>query len=353
MTTLSLRRTAGLALLTILSTASAHAADTLQNLPAPVGFTLTGTGLPDGRFAIYNGDGVYFQNGAGVDGFTEVATGYEGDPSFIAVSPSGATLLLGAGGFGQPYTGNIYEVDVANPQDYTPAALVTNRNHYAAVFLTETLVLIDAGDFIDSELAILDLNAKSGGPVTVLRKPAAEKQAVVDPKPGYSANLAYDADSGRVYAMDAAARELRSFSASALIAAFTGSTLLDWENDGALIGAPGDYVGGGASGVTTQGYVVLGGSLGFTGPGMVQVVNPVNGAIVNALDPVGDDGYTSVMMNPFTGAAIVQQTGQDFLIEQPELITPPVQPQLPVAGLPGLLALGAALGVVARRKMKG
>lgn len=353
MTTLSLRQTAVLALLTIFSTASAHAADTLQNLPAPVGFTLTGTGLPDGRFAIYNGDGVYFQNGAGVDAFTEVATGYEGDPSFIAVSPSGATLLLGAGGFGQPYTGNIYEVDVANPQDYTPAALVTNRNHYAAVFLTESLVLIDAGDFIDSELAVLDLNAKSGTPKTVLQKPATEKQTVVDPKPGYSANLAYDAVSGRVYAMDAAARELRYFSATSLINAFNGSTLLDWENDGTLVGTAGDYVGGGASGVTTQGYIVLGGSLGFTGLGMVQVVNPLNGTIVNALDPVGDDGYTSVIVNSFTGATIVQQSGQDFLIEQSELITPPVLPQLPVAGMPGLMALGAALAWGARRRIKG
>lgn len=351
MTTLIFRRTLGLALTTLFASSSAFAAETLQNLPAPTGFTLSGTGLPDGRFVIYNGDGVYFQTAEGVDAFNLAASGYEGDPSFIAVSPSGAKLLLGAGGFGQAYTGNIYEVDVASPQNYTPAALVTNRNHYAAVFLTESLVLIDAGDFIDSELAILDLNAKSGAPVTVLQKPAAAKQAVVDPKPGYSANLAYDAGSGRVYAMDAASRELRYFSATALIAAFNGSTLLDWEDDGTLIGAPGDYAGGGASGVTTQGYVVLGGSLGFTGPGMVQVVNPLNGVVINALDPVGDQGYTSVMMNSFTGAAIVQQTGQDFLIEQPELITPPVTPQLPVAGLPGIVALAAVLGVVARRKM--
>ncbi len=345
-------RTTGLALSLSSLSLSAFAADTLTNLPAPVGFTISGTGLPDGRIAIYNGDGVYYQSSVGADAFNLVASGYEGDPSFITVSPSGDTLLLGAGGFGQPYTGNLYSVDADSPQNYTPASIETNTPHYAAVYLTANLVLIDSGDFVDSALSIIDLNAKSAAPVTVLRKPAGDKQVVLDPKPGYSASLAFDSTSGKVYAMDAAARELRSFSDTDLINAFTGSTLLDWSTDGTLIGAAGDYVGGGAAGITSQGWLVLGGSLGFTGPGMVQVVNPNTGAIINEVDPVGDDGYTQVIVNPFTGDAVVQQSGQNFLIEEAELITPPVQPQLPVAGLPGLLALGALMAVVARRKMK-
>ncbi|MFM1921234.1 MAG: hypothetical protein RLZZ303_2868 [Candidatus Hydrogenedentota bacterium] len=342
----------GLALAALLAGgASAHAAQTLNNLPSPVNFTLAGTGLPDGRFALYNGNDVYYQAAVDTDAFNTVAANYAGDPSFIAISPSGTKLLLGAGGFGiEPYLNDLYLVDAASPQDFAPTAIVANRPHYAAVFLTEDLVLIDSGDFIDSELAILDLNAKSGAPVTVLRKPSAGKQAVVDPKPGYSSNLAFDPTTGRVFAMDAASRELRYFQASDLINAFNGSTLLDWANDGTLVGAPGDYAGGGAAGVTSQGYVVLGGSLGFTGPGMVQVVNPVTGEVVKELDPANDDGYTQVIMNSFTGDAIVLQSGSAFLLDAQELISVQMPVGMPVAGAPALLALAVALTMLARRK---
>ncbi len=339
-----------LASLTLFSAAS-HAADLLNNLPSPINFTITGTGLPDSRFVIYNGNGVYYQTAAGVDAFTEVASDYAGDPSFIAVSPSGAKLLLGAGGFGgEPYLNDIYLVDAANPQDFGPSAIAANRSHYAAVFLEEDLVLIDTGDFIDSELAILDLNAKSIGAVTVLRKPAADKQVVVDPKPGYSASLAYDDNSGRVYAMDALSRELRYFAKADLVAAFNGSTLLDWEDDGVLVGAAGDYVGGGAAGITPQGYVILGGSLGFSGPGMVQVVDPNSGVILKEIDPSNDDGYTQVFVNPFTGDAIIQQSGTDYALTALELVSVATPVGVPVAGLPALLILGGAFIVLARRK---
>ena len=335
----------------LISTPAADAATSLDNLPAPTSFTIAGAGLDDGRFVIYNGDAIFYQNAVGADGFTQVASGYEGDPAFIIVSPSGNRLLLGAGGFGQPYTGKLYEMDADSPMNFTPVAIVANQAHFGAVFLTESLVLIDSGDFTDSQLDIIELDAKSLGARTVVHKPQ-PKDVVVDPKPGYSASLAYDVDSGRVYAMDANARELRWFSDTELVSAFTGSTLLDWEDDGTLVGAAGDYVGGGAAGVTTQGYVVLGGSLGFTGAGMVQVVNPVNGDIINTLDPAGDDGYTNVIMNNFTGAAIVQQSGQDFLVGEAELITLPVQPTLPLAGPAGMAALCALLALGGRRAVK-
>lgn len=339
-----------LASLTLFS-GTLHASDVLNNLPSPVNFTITGTGLPDGRFVIYNGDGIFYQTAAGVDAFTEVASDYAGDPSFIAVSPSGTKLLLGAGGFGgEPYLNDIYLVDATSPQDFGPSAIAANRSHYAAVFLEEDLVLIDTGDFIDSELAILDLNAKSIGAETVLRKPAADKQAVVDPKPGYSASLAYDENSGRVYAMDAASRELRYFAKADLVAAFNGSTLLDWEDDGVLVGAAGDYVGGGAAGITPQGYVILGGSLGFTGPGMVQVVDPNSGAVLKALDPTDDQGYTQVFVNPFTSDAIIQQSGNDYAVSALELVSVSTPVGMPVAGWPALLVLGGAMLLVARRK---
>jgi hypothetical protein len=335
-----------------LAAAAGHAAQVINHLPAPTSFTLGAAGLPDGRFAIYNGDTVFFQSAAGADSFTPVATGYEGDPAFIIASPSGARLLLGAGGFGQEYTNNLYEVDAVTPADYTPAAIVAQQPHFGAVFLTEALVLIDSGDFLDSQLDIIDLDAKAAGPRTVVKKPVA-KAAVVDPKPGYSASLAYDTVSGRVYAMDANTRELRYFSQAALVDAFVHGTQLDWVADGTLVGAPGDFAGGGAAGVTTQGYVVLGGTLGFSGPGLVQVVHPLTGHVLNTLDPAGDEGYTTVFVNAFTGDALVQQSGQNFLVSEQELISPPATPQhVPVAGPLGLLALAGMLGFASRRAMK-
>ena len=44
-------RATGLVLALSSMSLSAFAADTLTNLPAPVGFTISGTGLPDGRIA--------------------------------------------------------------------------------------------------------------------------------------------------------------------------------------------------------------------------------------------------------------------------------------------------------------
>jgi len=332
----------------LLAAPAAHAASVYSNFPITAKFGVTGAGMPDGRLLIYNGDEVFLQTTPGADSFASIAEGYEGDPSFISVSPDGSEALMGAGGFGDPYTGFLYRFDVASSPDYTAPALT--RNHYSGTYLTANLVLIDAGVFPNSELAIVDLDAKSTSPVAVVAKPAA-KTLVVDPKPGYSAKVAYDEDDDLVYAMDSNTRELRAFSGAALINAFNTTTPLDWALDGALIGAPGDYYSGGVAGFTSEGYLIIDGSEGFLMPGGVQLVNPANGTVVSVTDPAGDAGFASAIVNLAGDEVVVQQSGQVFTLSLDELEpTPPgPTPGLPLGG-GAVVITTIALGVLLARK---
>jgi len=194
-----------------------------ENFPVTAKYGVVGDALPDGRLVVWNGATVYFQTLPGGDDFTPVAEGYDGDPAFAVVAPDGHTVLMGAGGFTDPYTDQIYAFDADAPADYAPESVVLSRTHYSCVFLTENLILIDAGTpSFASELVIMDLAAKSA-PVPVVTKPVEYAlKAQVVPKPGYAAGLAYDQAAGRVYAMDAATLELRWFDVDDLIGALGG-----------------------------------------------------------------------------------------------------------------------------------
>ncbi|MBI1318554.1 MAG: hypothetical protein GC168_06360 [Candidatus Hydrogenedens sp.] len=341
----------GLAL--ALACTAASAAPVYSNFPVTAKYGVVGGGLPDGRLIIYNGDAVFLQTAPNVDSFTSVATGYEGDPSFLAVSPDGTEALMGAGGFGDLYTGDIYRFNVTAPANFAPSAVALNRNHYSAVYLSPTLLLIDAGVFPNSELAIVDVTAKSGGqaPVTVVNKPVA-KANVVDPKPGFSAHVAYDGATDTVYAMDSNARELRAFSGAALIDAYNNTLLLDWTTDSALVGQAGDYYSGGVAGITTDGNLIIDGSEGFGLPGGVQLVNPNTGAILNTTDPAGDEGFTTVIVNVANEEVVVQQSGQNFTLSFDDLDPAPVGPTpgLPVGGSAVVITTIALGALMARRR---
>ncbi|NIA13463.1 MAG: hypothetical protein GWP08_05235 [Nitrospiraceae bacterium] len=310
--------------------------------PQTAKYNVVGAALPDGRLVVWNGADVYAQVLPGADSFAVIASGYDGDPAFIALSPDGHTVLMGAGGFADPYTNQIYLLDTSAPADFAPEAVVLTRAHFSAVYLTENLVLIDAGTpSFASELVIMDLAAKSAPAPVVVKTGAYAKAQVVD-KPGYSTLLALDPASGRVYAMDGASRELRYFSRSALVNAFNAASTLDWAADGALVGAAGDYFGGGVSGVTPEGNLVIGGSEGWGLPGGVQIVDPDTGSVVESLDPDGAQGYTSVIYNPVadTIVAVVGTTAY----------TDAAPANTPVAGMAALVVLGGALMATALKR---
>ena len=279
--------------------------------PAPGSFGVQGAFLGDGRLLAWNGDTVYLESGVGTRAIDPVAAGYIGDPGFVTVAPDGATVLLGAG-----FSGNLYLFDSAHPAEYQPSALAGVVNHFAGAFLSDTLVILDAGlpDFSGSELAVFDL---SGGKtvrravVTKSAKYAWPKGRIVNKPPlSWSAGLFVDAENDAVYAMDGNTRELRSFSRSALIAAYGNGLALDWEADGSLIGAPGRFFTGGVSGVTADGLLVIGGSEGYLLPGGIQLVDPVSGLVTDVLDPADNQGYYNAFYNSITReiAAVVDGT---------------------------------------------
>ena len=338
------------AALTLLVSLGADAQTTYQNFPATARFVVVAAGLPDGTFLVYNGDEVFRQDAPGADAFTSIASGYDGDPSFLTVAPNGTFAALGAGGFTDPYTGDIYGFDVSAPANFTPAAVEVNRNHFAAAFLTDDLLLIDAGVFPDSELAIVDLSAKSGERAlrTVARKPKADKTLVVDPKPGFSANVYHDAARDRVYAMDSNTRELRYFSAAALISAFNTASTLDWTTDGTQVGATGVYYSSGVVGVSPGGDLIIGGSEGFGLPGGIQLVDPDTGAIRNTVDPAGDEGFAAAAYNAASDELLVQQSGAVYSLTSSDLEPAPAGPTPGVPAMSGfgLAALAAGLGLL-------
>ena len=318
-----------------------------DNFPSTTRYSVVGVGLPDGRLLVWNGDAVYAQAAPNVDRFSVVASGYAGDPAFMALSPDGHTVLMGAGGYiGDSYENQIYAYDANNPADYSPSSVVLTRAHFSGAFLTENLVLIDAGTPTwNSELVILDLNSKAGlvAVVTKGEEYARSKEQVVE-KPGYSTALMVDRPQGIVYAMDGAARELRYFPVSALINAYNTGVPLDWASDGVLVASPGVFYSGGVSGITPEGLLVIGGSLGYGLPGGIQLVDPLLGTVVEIFHPDGGDAYTQVIYNQVTGVITCLANGLTYAQGEFE--------KLPALGAFGLAVLCGVLGLAIRRKTR-
>ena len=312
-------------------------------------------GLADGRLLVWDGDTVYLQERppmflgewVGVESFMAVATGYTGDPAFVAVSPDGHTVVLGAG-----YSGKLYRFDANDPQDYSPGALITVASHYSGVFLSQNLLLLDgtADDHSTCRLAIVDIAAKTPVAKTVMLKPL---QA--DLAPGEfaaSAPVAVNAARTTAYAMaviyDASyavvSNQLRSIPVADLIHAFNTGTLLLW-TDATAIGGPSSFNAGGPAGVLPNGDVLIG---GFGG---IQRVSPSTAAVVETYTPAGMD-YYGVGFNAVTG--MVFPIVADPVDYGMEVVYAPVGAfrPLPALGHLGLGALAATLLLVIGRRMK-
>lgn len=273
---------------------------------------VVGTYLSDGRFIVWNGDAVYIQSEAGLDDFVSVATGYVGDPGFIAMAPDGQTALLGSGFSMPPSTSMLYLLDTQNPQDYAEVSEIQGReievpSHYWGVYLTADLVALDRGtdDFTRSEIIIVNLSSRKCLDTyrRVLVRPAGSEAkqttALLKPEGSYASPLAIDPTGESLYVLDGSTREMRVFSVEAVIEAYNASTVLDWETDGTAIGETGLFLSGGVAGFTPDGLLVNGGSEGYLLPGGVQYIDvgPPS-AVVGVLDPVGTTPYYGVIYSP-------------------------------------------------------
>ncbi len=242
--------------------------------------------VSSGQLIVWNGNTIYRQTLPGGNTFVPIASGYAGDPGFLAVAPDGHTLVLGAG-----YSGKVYVVDSDAPLSYTPGSEVATIPHYSGTYLTQTKVLLDCGVYPYAELGILDLT--TGIYRAVMYKPST---ADIDASPGSfaaSAHVAVDPTHSTVYTsglvydagFSVVRNELKRISASSLLAAYASSSMLNWNTDATLIGNNGDFEDGGPSAVTANGDILIG---GFGG---VQRVNPVSGMVTATYQPRGFDYY--------------------------------------------------------------
>ncbi len=311
----------------------------MSGYPA-VGGTVVADALGDGRFILYDGDGVYIENAVDAGTFTLVASGYAGDPAFIAVAPDGHRCLLGAGAagtFGAPADDWIWQFDANSPADAGASGMIALENNYWGVWLDNDTAMIEAGPGYVGEIGILEVSTKT-------------YQQVVN-KGESSAALVLD--QGYVYSQSgfgAATGELRRFLVEDLIDIFDVSgTPLDW-TDGVVVGIP--YTGntGGPGSIDADGVMAIG---GWGMPGTVLYVDAATGDVVSGPITVSSgapSSSVSAFYNPVTKRTLVTETNwDDFTFNG--YIASEDAPPMPAAGMAGLAALAGLMTVIARRKL--
>lgn len=253
--------------------------------PAEASFGITAGALSNGLFILWDGDAIWLQDGVDADGFSVIADGYPGDPGFLAVSPDGHTVALGAG-----FGGDLYLFDADAPVSGGAAALNTG-SHFWGAFLDEDHILLDQGtDDWNSVLVIVDLSG------------ANEQAVVVQNKTNFSAALTVDEFSDLVYATDGMTGETRSFGVDALLSAFDTATPLDWSVDGELLGTFGN---GGAMAVSDSGTLLFSHYDWDNFFGEVQFVDSLTGEVAGTVDPAADGGTYATAYNSETGHVLI------------------------------------------------
>ncbi len=311
--------------------------------PAPASSGVVGCALPDGRYLLWNGDEVFLQQSVGAGVFTSVAQGYIGDPSFATLSFDSDFVLLGAG-YGDGVNANVYPFDFNNPQDFTGGSEISTPSHFAAAFLTSSLVAFDVGSFgSPAEIIVIDLFPTMRAPqppVTVLRRPDAPPSRdtiITKPLGSFSASIAVYG--GTLYVADSGNGQYKSFPVADVVNAFNTSGTVAW-SAGTDIGAPFDYPLGGVSGVTAAGNLVI------AGFGSIVEVEPVSGNILTSFDPAGSGPFYGMIYNAVTEDFIAVAFPPTFGDPLTFYATTQGVSSLPAVGTAGLGALAAALGLL-------
>jgi hypothetical protein len=318
--------------------------------PADTAFGVVGTSTPSGNFVLWDGDTVYVQPSSGSHELTEIATGYLGDPGFVAIAPDGHTLLMGAG-----FTPALYLLDLNAPVDFEDGDTIAAPTHFFGGYLSADLIILDrtTDDFMSSELVVLDLGdlaspaSRNNAALTfqsVLSIPQADLSTrdLTVPKPlsSYAAKIFISSDRTELYALDGNALELRMFLVADIITAFENSTALIW-TDGTLIGMAGDFLSGGVIGKNIDGELLIDGSVSFLGAGGIMYVDPQAPAMILAtLDPAGDSPFYNGIYNPVTDEliAIDATFGQPLVAYARETAIAPIPPRNPCEVFDDILA---------------
>ncbi len=278
--------------------------------PAPGATRTAGTAdSSDGRLVLWDGDAVYQQervNNVNGPMLEELGMGYLGEPSFVALSSNNRRVFLGSGP-----DALVYDIpDVRDVEDFVTGEEFDVVTFFSGALLNDSLLILDRvrDDLTASEIVVVDIvKAKAGtmgAILAVLQKPAGSSPA----------NVFVDRNSGRTYLMDATTRELRWFSTSALVNAYTTATPLAWTT-GTAVGTPGQFLNGGVYGVNPDGEAILGGDEGLAGTGGIQYVSlAAPASIVDTLDPAG------------TGPAysVIYSRARDLVLGIDPSVSPPV-----------------------------
>ncbi len=234
-----------------------------------------------GRLILWDGDTVYFQQ---LTRLSEPSSelkpsgaGYAGDPSFVGIRSNNKTVILGSGADGVLY--KISDINAA--KDFVTGEEIDVPTHTTGALMGDRYILLDRvrDDLVGAEIVLVDTSVTPAVARLVVQKPAGSQPAA----------LGLDPSADRVYVMNPTTRELRYFSESALTTAFTDSTPLSWTTDGTPVGAIGQFLNGGVSGVATDGTLLIGGDENSVGTGGVQWVDPdtTPATILDTLDPAG------------------------------------------------------------------
>jgi len=280
---------------------------TFQEMPGypAVSQSVVADVLGNGRFILYDGNGIYVEDGVNAGTFTQIAEGYLGDPAFVAVAPDGHTCLIGAGEVdwtGDPSNDWVWLFDAHAPQDASPSgglALITSA--YAAVWLTDRLVLLDCAPGWVSELAIFDVNTLT------------YRNVVNKGESSASVALGRFTTDGWLYATvgyGTGAGTTRRFRVQELIDTFSDADYdpltspVDWTR-GELVGIY-DAFTVGVTAVTDGGTLVL-----SSHDSEILYVHPTTGEVISGpVNPTGGNEFTSVKayFNPVTKRILVTET---------------------------------------------
>ncbi len=301
------------------------------NFPTTTGFGVVADTLGDGRFIAYDGTDLWIQDAVDANAYTNVATGYVGDPAIIAVNPDGHTCLVGAG-----FSGDLWLFDANAPADAgTPLAV--SSSDFFAEWISPTQVLIDRAFFVgpgafdfEAELVLLDISTKAPTLTTV-----------VSAKGGASAMLVLDAFLQVVYATDGLTGETRTISIAAIENAFNTSTPVDWST----LPVFGTFSTGGAAVLTPERTLIFG---GFGG---LQFVDAATATLDGAVDPSGTGTFNYlVAYSAETGRVLA--TGAQFspTFETKGFVSDSMFDSLPAMGGYAALLLVGLIGLIAWRR---
>ncbi len=245
----------------------------------------------DGRLVAFDGFTVFLQETRASDKFTAIGTlppEFRGatDPAFVAVSPNGRRLLLGAGAGGSKFpdpnfNGNIFELRITGG-----TAVLVGRFPFS---IQGTFLRNDSSRFLFGQGETFGTFV---GSIEFLDLAKKQARALIGRIPGDPGGLDFDRQGNLYVGLGAAADqsrtgEIRRFDRRDVVRAIRQKELLDFDSDSTLVV---EVLNAGDLDFDTEGDLFVGGG-DFAEPdqGYVAQVDVSSGQVVDRFDPADGD----------------------------------------------------------------